>query len=166
MSVKRKNVFSIFNMKKKCQEVYSDAPIKIDKAENEELTIPPTTSITIKSIEPDSISKETDPNENINETVVDASAWPINDIANFIRKQQLNAKEIYNCLTLEWKPSANYVFPECIEGKQKRRFLHKYLTIFPWLAYSKYKEGAYCKYCIVFAFSGGGVGHQKLGKIS
>lgn len=44
--------------------------IKIDKAENEELTIPSTTPITIKSIESDSIiSKETDPNENINETV-------------------------------------------------------------------------------------------------
>lgn len=63
-------------------------------------------------------------------------------------------------MTLEWIPPANYVFPECVEGKQKRRFLYKYLKLFPWLAYSRCKEGAFCKYCVVFAFAGGGVGQQ------
>lgn len=81
-------------------------------------------------------------------------------MANFVVDRRLTTKEIHDCLTLEWVPPATYAFPEYIEGKQKRRFLHKYLTQFPWLAYSKKYEGAYCKFCVVFAFSGGGVGQQ------
>lgn len=63
-------------------------------------------------------------------------------------------------MTLAWIPLANYIFPECVEGKQKRRFLHKYLTFFSLLAYSKYKEAAYYKYYVVFAYFGGGVGQK------
>lgn len=59
---------------------------------------------------------------------------------------------------LEWEPSVSYIFPEYVEGKQKRRFLHKYLAQFSWLAFSKKHKGAYCKFCVVFAFSGGDVG--------
>jgi len=83
-----------------------------------------------------------------------------NDIANFVIKRQLTNKEIHACLTLEWVPPVSYTFPEYLEGKQKRRFLHKYLAQFSWLAYSQKHEGAYCKFCVVFAFSGGGVGQQ------
>ncbi|KAL4108237.1 hypothetical protein QTP88_018472 [Uroleucon formosanum] len=52
-----------------------------------------------------------------------------------------------------------------IEGKQKRKFQYKYLTTFSWLAYSHLKEGAYCKLCILFAFSGDGIANQRLGKL-
>jgi len=45
--------------------------------------------------------------------------------------------------------SPNYVFPQKIEGKGKkqrnRKFQYKYLDFFPWLAYSKIKNGAFGK---------------------
>ncbi|XP_050064693.1 52 kDa repressor of the inhibitor of the protein kinase-like [Aphis gossypii] len=88
-----------------------------------------------------------------------------NDIACFLSNQRLKQSEIAKCLKLAWVPPPDFAFPEKIEGKQKRKFQYKYLTTFPWLAYSHQKEGAYCKQCILFAFSGGGIANQRLGKL-
>lgn len=88
----------------------------------------------------------------------------LHDIANFVVDHALKYSEIVNCLKFAWCPSPNYVFPQQVEGKGKnqrnRKFLYKYLELFPWLAYSKTKNGAFCKWCVVFAFSGGGIGRQ------
>ncbi|KAF0713597.1 52 kDa repressor of the inhibitor of the protein kinase-like [Aphis craccivora] len=81
-----------------------------------------------------------------------------NDIACFLSNQRLKQSEIAKCLKLAWVSLPDFAFPEKIEGKQKRKFQYKYLTTFPWLAYSHQKEGAYCKQCILFAFSGGRLG--------
>jgi len=35
------------------------------------------------------------------------------------------------------------------------------LKAYPWLSYSEKFEGAFCKYCVVFAFAGG-IGSQRL----
>lgn len=65
-----------------------------------------------------------------------------NDFGNFVVERQLTPKEIYDCLTMAQIPPITYTFPEYIVGKQKRRFLHKYLAQFPQLTYSKKYEGA------------------------
>ncbi|KAF0745937.1 zinc finger MYM-type protein 1-like [Aphis craccivora] len=84
----------------------------------------------------------------------------LHDIANFVVDHALKYSEIVNSLKFAWCPSPNYIFPQQIEGKGKnqrnRKFQYKYLDLFPWLAYSKIKNGAFCKWCVVFAFSGGG----------
>lgn len=88
------------------------------------------------------------------------------DIASFVVNHALKPSEIENCLKNAWRPSSNYAFPQKIEGNGKnqrnRKFLYKYLELFPWLAYSEMKSGAFCKWCVVFAFSGGGIGRQVL----
>lgn len=84
----------------------------------------------------------------------------MHDIANFVVKHTLQSSEIFNCLKLTWIPDPKYDFPIRTEGKHNRKFQYKYLEIFPWLAYSEINKGAYCKWCVVFAFSGGGSGNQ------
>jgi len=50
-----------------------------------------------------------------------------------------------------WVPPKNYAFPLSYEGKRNRKFNISWLEQFSWLAYSKVKEGAYCRHCVVFA---------------
>jgi len=86
------------------------------------------------------------------------------DIANFVVDHALKPSEIANCLKFAWRPSPDYAFPQKIEGSGKnqrnRKFKYNYLELYPWLAYSEIKNGAFCKWCILFAFSGGGIGKQ------
>ena len=42
-------------------------------------------------------------------------------------------------------------FPEEKEGKKMRKFQQKWLSNFPWLAYSEVVGGGLCKYCAIFA---------------
>lgn len=72
---------------------------------------------------------------------------------------------IFKILTNLWVPDENYPFP-LLEKNLKRglRFQQKWLKEFNWLAYSNEKNGTFCKYCVVFARSGG-VGNQPLGNL-
>ena len=60
-----------------------------------------------------------------------------------------------------WQPESGYKFPPC--GERHLRFQHQWLQKFKWLAYSEHSKGAFCKYCVLFAPDGAGVGSQKLG---
>ncbi|KAF0724972.1 zinc finger MYM-type protein 1-like [Aphis craccivora] len=71
----------------------------------------------------------------------------------------ISAKDLeirYNCLKFTWEPPVSFAFPVQLEGNRTSKFQHKYLQLFPWLAYSKDKQGAFCKWCVIFANSGGG----------
>lgn len=80
------------------------------------------------------------------------------DISNFVLSRALKHFEIENCLKFVWCPSLNYAFPQKIEGTEKnecnRKFKYSYLELHSWLAYSELKSGAFCKWCVVFAFYG------------
>ncbi|XP_050063160.1 zinc finger MYM-type protein 1-like [Aphis gossypii] len=89
----------------------------------------------------------------------------MHDIASFIKNRSLHESEIIACLKFTWEPPVSFAFPVQLEGNRTRKFQHKYLQLFPWLAYSKDKQGAFCKWCVIFANSGGGVGNQPLGKL-
>lgn len=66
-------------------------------------------------------------------------------------------------LTSLWVPPNTYNFP-LLEINKKRglKFQHKWLQSFSWLCYSEKFNGAFCKYCVLFA-SRGGIGSQPLG---
>lgn len=50
-----------------------------------------------------------------------------------------------------WKPGELFDFPASVEcSNSKRHFLWRWLKRFPWLAYSKYLDGAFCLPCVVF----------------
>ena len=50
-----------------------------------------------------------------------------------------------------WKPNLDFCFPASIEsGNRKRKFTQKWFEIYPWVAYSRYLDGSFCKYCVLF----------------
>ncbi|KAL5238634.1 hypothetical protein ACI65C_006044 [Semiaphis heraclei] len=70
-----------------------------------------------------------------------------------------------NVLTNLWSPPLNYLYPLLEQhAKSKIKFQHQWLGKFNWLCYSEKLQGAFCKYCAVFARSGG-VGNQTLGSL-
>jgi len=68
-----------------------------------------------------------------------------NDISTFDDGKKLKfIKEI-------WKPDQSFEFMVTEEsGKKKRKFRREWLRDFPWLAYSKYLDGAFCLPCVFF----------------
>lgn len=72
----------------------------------------------------------------------------------------LEPNKRYQFLKNAWKPPVNYEFPTRCEKKHNRKFQRDWLSKYEWLSYSKLKEGGFCKYCVLFAPSGGGVGFQ------
>lgn len=77
-----------------------------------------------------------------------------NDIANFIGRK-LTDEEKYNAFKNLWVPDAKFSFPASTDTN--RKFKLNWLSEFPWLAYSKTCDGAFCKYCALF-FMQDGVG--------
>ena len=73
-------------------------------------------------------------------------------------------KVLFNC----WSPLSGFSFPYVTVGVQNRSFQRQCLNEFTWLAYSDIYNGAFCKWCVVFApqtvsrsqgrTQGGGVG--------
>lgn len=49
-----------------------------------------------------------------------------------------------------WKPGELFDFPVSIENGKYRKFVSGWLQRFPWLAYSKYFDGAFCLPCVFF----------------
>lgn len=92
------------------------------------------------------------------------SVYP-NDIGNFINKNQTtDTLDVINSL---WVPPHTYMFPlldKYNAKKVKLRFQHKWLTEFNWLVYSAKEKGAFCKFCVFFATTGG-VNSQTLGAL-
>lgn len=90
----------------------------------------------------------------------------INDISNFVSKI-LNDDDRLTVLNKPWMPPKNYVFPLIEKYKDKKlklKFQRQWLENFKWLLYSENVQGAYCKYCVAFAQTGG-VGSQPLGHL-
>lgn len=82
------------------------------------------------------------------------------DIGNAVG-QSLSVHEKINFLSNTWIPDSNYVFPLKQEGKQQmRKFGVHWLQQYNWLAYSESKTGGFCKFCVLFAPDGAGMGSQ------
>lgn len=65
-----------------------------------------------------------------------------------------------------WIPPTTYAFPIIEQNKKRKlKFQYKWLTTYNWLVYSELQEGAFCKFCLVFATTGG-IGQQKLGALT
>lgn len=88
------------------------------------------------------------------------------DIGNFLHGAVAVADKIKIINSL-WSPLSSYMFPlldKFKDKKNKLRFQHKWLTEFNWLCYSAKENGAFCKYCVFFATTGG-KGGQLLGSL-
>lgn len=60
-------------------------------------------------------------------------------------------------------PDCHYEFPAV--GSRNLGFQHKWFSEWPWLSFSGVEEGVFCKYCVLFAPTGVGIGMQLLGQL-
>lgn len=70
-----------------------------------------------------------------------------NDIGSFLNRN-LSAREKHLILSKCWVPDNKFKFPL---GTRNLKFQKKWMLEFHWLLYSKFDEGAFCKYCFLFA---------------
>ncbi|GBL80191.1 hypothetical protein AVEN_29167-1 [Araneus ventricosus] len=75
-----------------------------------------------------------------------------NDIV-LLKKNLVTSSDYLELVKLTWKPSENYEFPSSSTSNEKfsRKFLYAWFGKYPWLAYSKVEDAAYCKYYVFFA---------------
>lgn len=78
-----------------------------------------------------------------------------NDIGDAVGSTVSN-KNKYNLLCNSWKPPSSYKYPSKTVGSRLRKFQPNWLKEYPWLSYSKQKDGAFCRFCVLFAGSQGG----------
>ncbi len=93
-----------------------------------------------------------------------ASSELSNDIGIYLNKNVGNLEKV-DTLENIWTPSQDYSFPVSVHKGKNLKFQHSWLNRFKWLAYSKSKNGALCKYCVIFSKKEGGKGDQKLGRL-
>ena len=74
----------------------------------------------------------------------------LKDIALFYDKvEKLTDNENYEILEKLWKPREDFEFSVTVQGKKNRKFVHKWLNGYRWLAYSKILNGAFCICCVL-----------------
>lgn len=78
------------------------------------------------------------------------------EISRYVKKK-VPAIEIPKSIENLWMPLPNHKFP--VSGKRNLKFQYNWFNRWKWLAYSKAENGAYCKFCVFFAETGG-VGSQ------
>ena len=49
-----------------------------------------------------------------------------------------------------WTPPRSYNFPKTHFYGKNRAFCFEWLTQFPWLVYSVARDGAFCRFCVLF----------------
>ncbi len=87
------------------------------------------------------------------------------DIWLFYQKVKLPDAEKYSAFNNIWKPDPTFGFPVSIEAGKNRSFLHSWLKQFPWLAYSEFLNGAFCKMCVFFGNANSSKNAGKLEKL-
>lgn len=75
------------------------------------------------------------------------------DIANFVFQFIESDERKIHILHNIWVPNDNFLFPldHHHHETHRRKFNYSWLRKFSWLAYSKKLDGAFCKYCVLFA---------------
>ena len=81
---------------------------------------------------------------------ISVSTSHFDDVASLEGSRIISDEGKYHLLVNHFKPDADYTFPKCSNG---RSFKHKWLQKYPWLVYSKQKNGGFCLPCALFAAS-------------
>ena len=81
---------------------------------------------------------------------------------HYLNVSNLTDEEKYELLTNSCQLDADYCLPSNSSG---RKFQVKWLREFPWLAYSKSMDGAFCLNCVLFSSSESGHNASKLDRL-
>ena len=133
----------------------SNAIISVDTTSKNAHILQSVESIHIQTLNSDGI--------NIEKSNITKDATFCRNIGQYVNTPNMTTELCSSLLQELWVPENSYVFPAT--GKRKLWFQLHWLRCWNWLAYSKIKDGAFCKYCVLFSSLSGGVGHQPLGKL-
>ncbi|XP_057317074.1 zinc finger MYM-type protein 1-like [Hydractinia symbiolongicarpus] len=86
-------------------------------------------------------------NENID-------SFDLGNLVNNVAKMKVTKKLAF--LNSVWMPDKNFHYPT-----SNRRFIHSWLTSYPWLCYSKIHDGAFCINCVMFHNNSQNVGKME-----
>ena len=75
---------------------------------------------------------------------------PTTDAFHSVVDKKLTDFEKLTALNKDWSPPESFTFPLSTFGNQKRSFQRSWLTKYPGPVYSEQKDGAYCKFCVLF----------------
>ncbi|XP_050062925.1 52 kDa repressor of the inhibitor of the protein kinase-like [Aphis gossypii] len=156
---KRKNtILSFFVKKPKANKVNEDENKPNEPSANNE-------SIELTSIE-DSDGRGLPSQVPIHiEEPLNIQQYHKNDVGLLVQRNSISDEDKHLILTNVWVPPSNYKFPISEKNKKRGlRFQYKWLTEYNWLSYSELKDGAFCKYCVIFAKTGG-TNSQPLGQL-
>lgn len=131
--------------KHKITSFFSSVPSKVAKCNIE--TVPNLQhDANIGILEPSASSSSTPTSVLLN---VDSSG---KDISSFVNRV-LSSREKFETLNSIWVPNENFKFPVKPVGKKEKNlsFQKRWLQRWKWLAYSDKQNGAFCKYCVLFA---------------
>ncbi|XP_025205791.1 zinc finger MYM-type protein 1-like isoform X5 [Melanaphis sacchari] len=113
---------------------------------------------------PQPLNAPGDNTSNIDKSIKDSEIY-VDDISLFTNtSKSLTNEEKLKVLKHIWVPPNNFTFPVIENKKRKLKFQSSWMNLFPWLAYSKIRQGGYCKYCVAFS-KYGGIGNQPLGQL-
>ncbi|XP_047103497.1 uncharacterized protein LOC124722368 [Schistocerca piceifrons] len=73
----------------------------------------------------------------------------IPNVGNYIEKKDIDNCLKYKILLNPWQPEKRYNFKNDIDST-KITFRPDWLSLYPWLVYSKAVKGALCKFCVLF----------------
>ncbi|PSN30519.1 hypothetical protein C0J52_28034 [Blattella germanica] len=159
------------------EELAIEASATLHADKKTAMTSGPSTSITIPNIEIDAISLVpcSIPSTAESTSSLQQASLPVTSSFTTVAKldvgfyaiQEKISDEYFKVQILKtpWNPPRDYKFP--ISTKRNLRFQLKWMERFPWLSYSEYKSGAYCRVCVVMGRSldEGKGGHQRIGQL-
>jgi len=163
---RQKNISDYFSRKPKQKKLEDKVAVQNqDNIEAESrINLAPSTSTSQCEV---TIYNDKNTLENTENTLVAKANIP-NDICNFINRR-LTDTEVEEVLQNVWIPPSNFKFPVNrlqVQSKSKNlKFQYMWFSRWPWLVYSETENGAFCKYCCLFAKAGAGVNSQSLGAL-
>lgn len=89
-----------------------------------------------------------------------SASFEENDITAFLGKK-LDIFQKVDALSNVYTPNQNFIFPKNPQLRNLK-FQYSWLDKFKWLSYSKAKDAAFCKYCVIFGPESAGKGNQDL----
>ena len=114
-------------------------------------TIPSPENATSSSLQTERLAETVHPSGSESTHVVGMPADKVFDDVGLFVRSEIKEDEKIELMKKHFRPDQNFKFPLRQYKSRNLRFVFSWLKDFPWLVYSKAKDGGYCLPCVLFA---------------